>query len=278
MEGSHNYLHNLYRAFKRDFEDSSLLQTNYLRETINPQDLDLSMENHNRREKEMEYYFDGHAPPPSNPLQHNVIRPQHNQQQRADTCQPSQQHVALAHIINRGEDRGLASRSNYDASVPTCVSKHNRTGHGVREFVELMNHEGRDDANHNHDIAMTSPLFADPPLAERDTIPDESRASSGSLGTASDAVGASVPDTSAEDGGQDDSSSIPNETRASSPFLGQGHLGNDNGNPFAFASGEHLAHPRLFHPRWDGRDLTGFPVHLPDHSPEAQQAIWSAYT
>ena len=226
----------------------------------------------------MEYYFDGPAPPPSNPLHHNVIRPQNDQQQRADKPQPGQQHVAMAHIMNRGEDRGLASRSNYDTSVPTLVSKHNGNGHGVKEFVELMNHEGRADVNHNHGIAVTSPRFADPALTETQTFEDDSRVSSTAFGPSSGHVGGLILEVAAKDGGLDDDMDTSASTRSPSPSPFSSNFGDNNQNPFAFAPGEHLAHPHLPTPRWDGQDVTGFPVILPSHSPEAQHAILGAYT
>lgn len=123
---------------------------------------------------------------------------------------------------------------------------------------------------------MTSPRFTDPPLAEMDTIPDESRASDALIGAETTSVGASAPSGAASEGGRDDSSTIPNGTR--SPFLIFAQSPAGNLNPFAFAPGEQLAHPHLSSPWWDGQDVIGFSVHLEDHSPKAQHAIWSAYS
>ena len=128
---------------------------------------------------------------------------------------------------------------------------------------------------------MTSPRFSDPPLVEMDTTPEEPRASAGYIGGETTSVGASTPPAAASRGHRDDSS-LANQTRSQSP-LSQSFdevtgRHRQYQNPFAFAPGEHLAHPHLSLQVWDGRDLTGFHVHLPDHGREAQQAIWSAYT
>lgn len=233
-------------------------------------------DNHQNQRVE-EYYFDGPAPLPSAPLptQNNVI------QQRAPEPQsgPGMKYVAARDIITPGEQRGLATRANYNPDQPSVSRKETAekgNGHGVREFVEVMNHEGRDVAPSHRMSSMTSPRFADPPLSGTDTITDEARALCASLG-ASSASGPFVPSSGASDEGGVGEMHTSNFTRPPSPLFFHEQAGNNNRNPFAFAPGEHLAHPHLSTPRWDGQDVTGFPVHLPNHSPEAQHAIWSAY-
>lgn len=234
-------------------------------------------DNHQNQRVE-EYYFDGPAPPPSAPppTQNNVT------QQRAPEPQsgPGLKYVAARDIITPGEQRGLATRANYNPDQPSVLRKSTAgkgNGHGVREFVELMNHEGRDVAPSQRESSMTSPRFADPPLAGIGTITDETRALSASLGASSASSGAFVPSPGASDEGGVGEMHTSNSTRPFSPLFFHEQASNNNHNPFAFASGEHLAHPKLSPPWWDGRDLTGFPIHLPDHSPEAQQALSGAY-
>ena len=220
-------------------------------------------------EEEMEDYFDDPAPhfaPPQ--TQNNVIH-------LCLPSQPGQQHVAMAHIIRQGEARGLANSSNYNAAVSATASNPNRNGHGVREFVELINHEGRDNADHNQEKSITSPRFTDPPLAELEVIEDETGVSAALLGGSGAPVGAASSSAAAKTGGAGGEMDTTHSTHSTSPFFSQEKPSDTN--PFAFALGEHLTHPQLSWPRWDGNDLTGFPIHLPDRNSEAQPAIWSAY-